>query len=497
MVDGEGNRTRRGQSPDSVCVMTSSRRRRRFAWSLGLVTAVLALVGCGSSGVKTGQSDSSAPRTSGPAATLRGPVSPGDGASFILDEAGHGLAAAGYTQTEFFASGVADSYRAVGPTGADGMWAVTAASSAPYRTRIVVREPADPSRFNGTVVVEWLNVSGGADLPADAIYLSPELERAGYAWVGVSAQKTGVDNLREKDPARYSSLSHPGDAFSYDIFSQTARALLTMDARGPLGSLHPRYLLAVGESQSAIYLTTYIDAVQPVAHVFDGFLVHSRAGGAIPIPGGTSDVSLMGGGIRIRSDIGVPVLIIATETDEAFGHYYDARQPDSRFVRLWDIAGASHADTYAYGGGAASLGCSSVNDAPSHFIIEAALSSVDTWLRSGTPPPSAPRLDVRTVGGAPTVQDDALGVAIGGIRGPWVAVPAATYSGHAPPGSQGWCFLFGSTRAFSSAQLAALYPSKSAYIHSYTEAADRAIEAGYLLAPDRAAVIAFAEQTGF
>ena len=38
--------------------------------------------------------------------------------------------------------------------------------------------------------------------------------------------------------------------------------------------------------------------------------------------------------------------MMITETDETFGRYYQARQPDTRFIRLWDVAGASHADSY-------------------------------------------------------------------------------------------------------------------------------------------------------
>jgi hypothetical protein len=144
------------------------------------------------------------------------------------------LAQAGYRQEEYFATGTASSYQATGPEGDNGRWQVTASGSAPYRTRIVVRMPANPSRFNGSVVVEWLNVSGGADLPADWIYLSPELERAGYAWVGVSAQKVGVDQLKKTDPTRYSSLMHPGDQYSFDIFTQVGRALLSRTRGEPV-----------------------------------------------------------------------------------------------------------------------------------------------------------------------------------------------------------------------------------------------------------------------
>ena len=47
--------------------------------------------------------------------------------------------------------------------------------TADYTNRAIVRRPADPAKFNGTVLVEWLNVSGGADLAVDFGYLSNEL----------------------------------------------------------------------------------------------------------------------------------------------------------------------------------------------------------------------------------------------------------------------------------------------------------------------------------
>jgi Alpha/beta hydrolase domain len=361
-----------------------------------------------------------------------------------------------------------------------------------------VRTPTNPSRFNGTVVVEWLNVSGGGDGAVDSVYLSPELERAGFAWVGVSAQAVGVNNLKREDPTRYGSLSHPGDQFSFDIYTQVARALRSGGGTNPLAPLHPKRLLAVGESQSAIYLTTYIDAIQPLYHVFDGFLVHSRAGGAVPIPGGSPNGGTFGGAVRIRTDIGVPVLMMITETDESFGQYYLARQPDTRFIKLWDIAGASHADSYIVAPSELrSLGCSSLDQAPSHFIFEAALSAVDAWMRSGTPPPSAPRMDVREVRGTPTVQDSSNGAAIGGIQGPWEKVPVAEYSGKAPAGAPGFCVLFGTTHPFSVTQLTALYGSKADYLKAYAKATDEDIRAGYILPADKAQVLAFAQQVQF
>jgi len=86
-----------------------------------------------------------------------------------------------------------------------------------------------------------------------------ELIRQGYAYVAVSAQFVGVNQLKSSgppapgDPVRYASLVHPGDSYSYDIFSQAGQAIRD-NAQLVLGGLHPNRLIAMGESQSAARL---------------------------------------------------------------------------------------------------------------------------------------------------------------------------------------------------------------------------------------------------
>jgi hypothetical protein len=205
------------------------------------------------------------------------------------------LAEHGYVEEEFFLAGTATAYLAPAPLPSSGVWAVTPGTSAPYKTRILVRRPQDPKRFNGTVLVEWLNVTAGTDSAPDWTYPRVEILRGGYAWVGVSAQWVGVESpapppfpgaprpLVFFNPARYGTLTHPGDSYSYDIYSQAGQALRTPNGPDPLGGLRLQLLLAAGESQSAGRMVTYVNAVHPVAGVYDGFLVHSRSGGAAPL----------------------------------------------------------------------------------------------------------------------------------------------------------------------------------------------------------------------
>ena len=174
--------------------------------------------------------------------TITGPLTGGNG-KVVLQATAFGLDTVGYTQSEFLQSGTATSYAPAAPLDSDGQWQVTPASTGPYTSRIVVNRPTDPARFNGTVVVEWLNVSGGLDAAPEWIYAHNELIREGYAWVGVSAQATGAAATEAADPVRYAELSHPGDSYSYDIFSQAGQAVRD-SAATVLDGLRPRTVLA-------------------------------------------------------------------------------------------------------------------------------------------------------------------------------------------------------------------------------------------------------------
>lgn len=85
--------------------------------------------------------------------------------------------------------------------------------------------------------------------------------------------------------------------------------------------------MAIGESQSAGRLTTYLDAVGPSTNVYDGYLVYSRgaAGAALaqaPQPAITPPTPTL-----IRTDLHQPVLIFTTEADLMALGYLKARQP--------------------------------------------------------------------------------------------------------------------------------------------------------------------------
>ena len=455
-------------------------------------------------------------RPAGPAAVIGGPLTGGSGVSLLSGNPGPSLSANGYTQAEFTASGTATAYRATSGRPTDGRVALVATTKATYRTRIVVRRPASPVRFNGTVVVEWLNVSSGSDAAPEYTYVAEDLLRAGFAWVGVSAQQIGVQGgpvavqvpgvtgdrsvgLTGTDPARYSSLHHPGDAYSYDIYTQVGRALRDPGAVDPLHGLDVKHLLAVGESQSAIMLTTYVNGVQPLEHEYDGFLIHSRSGAQAPlgVPGAGIDIaqSIAGVPTIIRTDQQVPVMLVQTETDVlgVLG-YFPARQPDNAHLRLWEMAGTAHADKFQVGAAESLLGCSlPINRGQQNFVLDSTLAHLDEWVDGRTPPPVAPRLDVSTSGPSPVYVRDAVGNVTGGIRTPAVEAPVDVLSGLPAPDSSLVCLLSGSTTPVPAARLATLYPDRAAYLADYRRATDAAIRAGFILPADRTSVLADAQ----
>ena len=433
----------------------------------------------------------------------------------------------GYSVQEFFVSGEAASYVPTAPLGGDGRWSARPSGAASYVTRIVVVRPTDPAKFNGTAVVEWLNVSGGLDAPADWFMAHRELVRSGYAYVGVSAQKVGIEggpslgadmSLKKTNPARYAGLSHPGDAFAFDIFSQAGRLVRGGPSESVLGPLKAKHVLASGESQSAHFMTTYVNAVDPLAKVYDGFFVHSRFSGSAPLDG----ASIMSGKVatdfpqvvKFRSDLRVPVLTVITETDLIGGGragYYAAREPDTDKLRVWEVAGTAHADNYtiqvapidsgsaplekiaaAYAPTNILMGMhlpTPINSGPQHhYVVEAALSSLDRWMRTGRPPASAPLLEVTTAEHPALVLDD-NGLARGGIRSPWMDVPTLRLSGISHGGGV-MGGLFGMSEPFDAATLQKLYPGgRPEYLRRFEVSLDSAIKAGHILPADRREIL--------
>lgn len=416
---------------------------------------------------------------------------------------------AGYVEEEYFFTGTAAAFKrdSNAPVwDSSGFWAAIASTTtASYTTRMLVRRPADPAKFNGIVVVEWLNVTAGIDLAPDYGYYRTELLRDGFIWVGVTAQAVGVYGFPPTppnppsppnpfsgfglilyDPVRYGSLVHPGDNYSYDIFSQAAQAIRHPSGINPLGSSAYviKGMIADGESQSAGRMVTYYNAIQPLAQLFDGLFIHSRgAGGAVLFTGLNGMVPSPS---YLRTDQ-VPALVFETETDTV-GHF-SARQDNGNTYRLWEPAGTAHIDSYDLASIYAnaptqvpfypsSMCQNPYNSAHERYIMSAGLLHLSQWINGGTPPPTAPPINV--VSGV--IQRDDLNIAEGGIRLPEMDVPTLTQQGVGNAGTP-FCRLFGQALPLP-VSLTSLYRNHGKYVSQFVQATDDLEAAGFLLGPD-------------
>lgn len=403
--------------------------------------------------------------------TIEGPIPgspPGDPQSPVLEDTypffstWYDLASAGFVEQEFYMSGNADAYSTTG--GLVG-------SDIPYKTRILVRRPVNPAKFNGTVLVEWQNVTAGYDL--DALW-NVHAMREGYAWVGVSAQRVGVDQLAGWSPTRYGDLDVTGgrqfltDQMSYDVFSQAAKAIRSPQGVDPMGGLDVDTVLAIGASQSASRMTIYYDSILPqIESVFDGygFIV-----GSAPT--------------RVDDE---PVFQVLSETDVRS----PSPRPDTDQFRRWEVAGSAHSGWNGREyraplqlrdlGAVPEYSCAQppFSRVPLQHVTAAAYDHLARWSEGGAPPPIADRLVFNPDG---TKARNELGLALGGIRLSQVAVPIALNNGDNAGAS--FCILFGTHVPFGEALLGELYRNHGQYVSAVAQVDNRNVRDGFIVRAD-------------
>ena len=425
------------------------------------------------------------------------------------------LAERRYVEEEFFIAGEATTYRPVEGTewGRDGEWQAEPKGTMPFKTRLIVYRPADPKHFNGTVVVCWNNVTAGYELFHGE---SPEILEGGYAYVGASVQRAGVhgfpanpQGLVAWDPQRYGELSIASDEASYDIFAQIGRAVGSARDRSrldPFRGLDVKKVIAIGASQSAGRLATYMNAIHPLGRVFDGFMlqIYFGAGAALEgdrilVPSDRPAPMRMPRGVNLIRRLDVPAMIVNSELEAIACHR--VRQPDSdRFV-TWEAAGTTHVAVqtqlvrnmnYEREFGVAPAVPRDMNRIAITPYYDAALHHLKRWVDGG---PAAPGQPLIEFSGAerPEVVRDEHGIARGGIRLPQAEVPVATNS--SIPISQDFSgSLRGSNHPFGPAKLDALYGSEASYLARFEQAAQRAVAAGVLLPRDVAPALEEAAQ---
>ena len=145
-------------------------------------------------------------RPEGPAADMSETLTGGDGV-FMGEPLTTDLDAAGYSEHEYVAAARRRRTRRASAR-ATGAGRSPPMARRPTARRVLVRMPADPADFSGTVVLEWLNVSGGADANPEWAGIHEEVIRAGSR-VG---RRVGADDRRDGRPRpRADELARRGE----------------------------------------------------------------------------------------------------------------------------------------------------------------------------------------------------------------------------------------------------------------------------------------------
>ncbi len=428
----------------------------------------------------------------------------------------------GYVEEEFLISGAATNYTyAQNPVRGE---LLVLEDDVPYTTRIIVRRPADPSRFHGTVVVEWWNSTAGFDT---APVWDPSAEffaQEGWIYVGVTNSDASIAHLvsgcsplppilPSTCGTRYSGLSIPENGIAFEMVNQISHLLKGQSPDRPIPHEYDvRRLYHAGNSQQGGSIITYASNFH--VPVNDGYFVQA-ASSARPInfqPDCASATApaypactprLQGDDALVETNLPVPVLHSLTETDVPRGVARGVRQPDTSTYRLYEMAGVAHVTVHEGVDvipGLLTLEQTCLNpmntsaDGPvfGSYLLNSMWSKLDLHVTFGRPIPHGEPMEIDAFG---DLVRDPHGNAKGGIRLPAVDVPIATYTGSneldfaaLPQFLQGqanllnlFCILAGSTFEFDQAKLATLYQSNDGYVRRVRRAANDLKDEGFLL----------------
>ena len=452
-------------------------------------------------------------------------------------------ASVGYVEAEYFLKGQAKVYDW---TGNNSEIAVLAGPS-PYVTRILVRRPRDASRFSGNVEVQIFNATSGVDIGGPNDFVS--MAENGDVWIGVTSKALTAKALQRFDPERYAQLSWVSpvasrcefpsmmslaggqdelrrraaanalgsspdteDGLIWDMLAQLGLLLKSEERSRLLPGFSKPWLIMVGGSQSAIYMRTWVAAFHKRCRLPDGAPVYNGYFATVGpmmarINQCSSDIAFHDPRQLMPDDIDVPFISMCSEA-ELWGDWR-TRQPNvvtpQAGIISYEVPGGGHLAGDVPGGNpdmlmaiasAADMARTGIQlpaialmppvDFPWGPAMRGALHNLKLWVRERTPPPTAAPIEVNAAG---EVARDQHGNALGGLRMPYIDVPTASFQGSTAMGGS----LAVTKRAFTPAELRALYPTHADYVSQFSAATDRMVAGRWISARDAATMKAAAE----
>jgi hypothetical protein len=310
------------------------------------------------------------------------------------------LAHFGYVTREYFVSGTVNGQ--------------------PYKTRIVIRKPSDNSKFSGLILAESMHPSGNPWM-----FHFTHVYSMTNGIVGVEVLTTNPQGIIERNPERYKDL-RIGNGQANEILAQVGALLKSSHADNPLNGLPVRKMVLAGSSASAAVVVAYMGAhptyrLQDMKPIYDGFFP-------------TSDNSNIPG-------VDVPTIQVPTMREVFQGNgttRQDSNMPGSQ-IRVYEFAGMAHIDSRDAAAYYPDPCKNPISRFPLAVYMSVGLHHLLAWTDKGTAPPHADRIymDYNADNDGSLMALDEYGNVKGGIRNPYVDVPARSYhvpnSGAEPP----------------------------------------------------------------
>jgi hypothetical protein len=372
------------------------------------------------------------------------------------------------------------------------------AGGQPYRTRIVIRKPSDPKRLSGLVLAESMHPSGNAWM----FHFTHTYSMAS-GHIGLDILTSSHVPLVEFNRARYGELS-VAQGQGNDILAQVGALIKSKEPGNPLAGLPSRKMILAGTSASAAALINYLPAhmvyrLPDMSPLYDGLLPTST-------------------GATIRQ-IDVPMIQVPTMTEVAGGNAtarQDSDEPGNQF-RVYEFAGMAHVDSRDAAGYYPDPCKYPISRFPLAAYMSVALDHLWKWVDKGVVPPRADRIlvDRNASNDGSLMALDEFGNVRGGIRNPFVDVPAKKYGvrneGASPPipnahpfvarrdaaARNQLCGLAGYETALTAPQLRALYGSKEKYRARVAQRLDELTRQGWSLPVYREPILADAAAVEF
>lgn len=428
------------------------------------------------------------------------------------------LADYGFVEKEFLIGGKANVYE--WPVGQQ--YPTVRTPLVPYGSRMLIRMPEDPAKFNGVVVVELLNYASKYDraIPGWGHCFEYYLDH-NMVWVGLTIRDTTLDLLREFDPERYATMDFPNplpkeerleadnsygkanrdkeNGLKWDMISQVAALFRSNREDNPLKDYAIKQIMATGATGGD--LSCYVAGIHPMycrddgATLYDGFLIY-MTGAPGCINQTTPKMSELDPRDKYYAE--VPFIHVLTTGDMLGGGFhpdwaYMQRRPDknepTEKLHRYELAGCGVRAAYD------KQRCCCPEDVartsapwkdtvnyeyeyPVRYILRAATEALIRWMQDGVEPPFSPLLE--TEGEYPDVSfvRDAAGNTLGGVRLPYVDAPLYHYQ------EEG-----GATR-LPKETIRELYTSKADYFAKVAKSTLEALEGRWILKEDAVKILA-------